>query len=90
MVKIYKIICDTTKKIYIGYTKLSLHQRLSLHKSEYNRYMNGKIKYYTSSFNIIKNNNYKIKRIENCSESKKNIREQYYINKIKCVNIKKT
>jgi hypothetical protein len=87
--KIYKIIDNTTQKIYIGSTLKSLSGRLSQHKSDYKRYLNGRFRYITS-FEILKNENYNIILIENCINVT-NIellrsRERYYIETLECVN----
>jgi hypothetical protein len=62
--KIYKIICNTTKKVYIGSTcEIELSSRLKSHEVSYKRYMkHGGSS--LSSFQILKNNNYNIELIE--------------------------
>jgi len=87
--KIYKIIDNTNGDIYIGSTIQSLSNRLSGHKKAYKSYLNGKIKTYIKSFDIIKNNDYKIVLIENYSCNNKEeliMREQYYIDNTNCIN----
>ena len=86
--KIYKIVCDTTNKVYIGSTTLSLCQRLAQHKRDYNLYKKGN-KRFSSSFDLIENENYKIVLIEkvkcNCREELLQ-RERFYIENTDCVN----
>jgi hypothetical protein len=87
---IYKIIDNTNGNIYIGSTTKTLNRRLSSHKSEYNRYLNGKSKY-TTSFEIIKNNDYRIELIKFVIYKDKIEllqRERYYIEKNTCINKK--
>ena len=55
--KIYKIIDNTNGNVYIGSTYESLKNRLSHHKSNYKAYLKG-LYGYTTSYDIIKNNNY--------------------------------
>lgn len=54
---IYMIMCNTTKKAYIGHTIQGLKCRASKHKNDYNRYINGRLNYRTY-FEIIYNDNY--------------------------------
>ena len=63
--KIYKIIDNTNGKIYIGSTCKTLKHRLSGHERDYKRFLKG-IYNNVSSFDIIKNDDYKIELIENC------------------------
>ena len=86
--KIYKIVCNTTGLIYIGSTTKKLEIRLSQHKSDYKRHLDGKYRY-VSSFEIIKNEDYYIHIIEefNCNNKNELLnKEKYYINITKCVN----
>ena len=88
--KIYKIIDKTNNKIYIGSTIKTLKERLSGHERNYKRYLNDKDRY-TSSFEIIKNNNYCIVMIEDYPcETKTELekREGFFIKSIECVNKK--
>jgi hypothetical protein len=66
--KIYKICDNTNGNIYIGSTVKSLAHRLSQHKSDYKRYIDG---YYhkVKSFEIIKNGDYEIVLLEECPPS---------------------
>jgi len=76
--KIYKILCNTTGKIYIGSTTQTLEQRLCQHKCKN-----------TTAQIILKNNNYEIILIENysCNSRKElQLRESFYIKNNECVN----
>ena len=79
--KIYKIFNETNT--YIGSTIQTLNQRLSSHKSQYNRgLLNG-------SICILLKENYTIELIENFSCNTKEellFRERYWIETIPCVN----
>ena len=84
--KIYKLICLTTGKIYIGSTTQPLRRRLISHKSHAKTET-------CSSKQIIANNNYVIllvKSIKNC-ETKFQILcwERFYIEKYVCINKQK-
>lgn len=86
--KIYKIIDLTNNNIYIGSTTKKLSRRLGSHTSNYKLYLNGKYKYITS-FEIIKNGDYKIELIEAYPCDRKDqliTREGYYIKNRECVN----
>ena len=86
--KIYKIVCNESGKIYIGSTTKSLKKRLIHHKCEYKRYLQGK-ETYTTSFEIIDNNNYHIELICNypCNCRKElETMEGKYIKEIECIN----
>jgi len=86
--KIYKIICNVTGDVYYGSTIKSLKYRLSEHKSDYKRYLNGKYKYVTS-FKIIENGDYNIYLVENyrCMNKKQlESIERVYIENYKCIN----
>ena len=80
--KIHKIVDNTNNnKIYIGSTCKSLKHRLSEHKSSYKRYLKG-LFHNVKSFDIIKNDNYKIELLEDCNIKTKQellARERFYI-----------
>jgi len=81
--KIYKIVCNTTGKIYIGSTTVLLCKRLASHV---NAYRKGK---YTSSKEILDGGNYSTVLIENmeCDTKEQLLRkERHYIESIECVN----
>ena len=92
LVKIYKIVCNTTGLIYIGSTvEARLCRRLVEHRHQYNQYLRGQHNY-ISSFEILDNDNYEILLIENypcqsCDELR--MRERYHIKNLECVNIYK-
>jgi len=88
--KIYRLVCNTTGLQYYGSTiEKSLCERLSKHKYKYKQYFLEKTNYYTSSFEIIQNNNYEIILVElfPCnSKDELHQRERFYIENNKCVN----
>ena len=88
--KIYKIECNVTGLIYIGSTcKKKLSGRMTEHRSNYKKYLNGKKKY-LSSFKVMENKDYDIILIEDFPCNSKDqlfARERYYTNEIECVNI---
>jgi hypothetical protein len=86
--KIYKIFSIDSDDVYIGSTTETLSTRLSRHKSNYKRYLNGK-HHYITSFKILEKNNYDIVLIEECpcnSKQELHERERYYIENNNCVN----
>jgi hypothetical protein len=87
--KIYKIVDNTNNNIYIGSTcESSLEKRLYKHKNDYTRYLKNGKKYITS-FEILKNNNYKIELLEDIVCDTKYdlyIKEKYWIEHICCIN----
>ena len=86
MFNVYGILCKTTWKVYYGSTELTVEERLEKHEISYRSYLKGKCRY-CSSYEIIKNNNYDIKLLEEC-DSKLQMcnREDYYIITFPCVN----
>jgi hypothetical protein len=86
--KIYKIVDNTNDNVYIGSTCCSLKTRLTKHKCAYKRFLKG-LYGNTKSFNILKNNNYKIELLENCNIKTKDElleRERFYIENDNCLN----
>ena len=86
--KVYKIVDNTNAKIYIGSTCNSLETRLSRHKNNYKRFLKGLCNNVTS-FDIIKNNDYKIELLEDCEIKTKPellARERYFIENNECLN----
>ena len=86
--KIYKIVDNTNGNIYVGSTIQKLCERLRGHRKHYKSYLKGE-QSFTSSFDIIKNDNYEIILIENCpcnSKEELHREERKYIESIKCVN----
>jgi len=88
--KIYKIVDNTNGNIYIGSTcEPTLARRLANHITAYKQYLNGSKDNYTTSFEILKNNDYNIVLIENVPCNCKDElfkRERYYIELLTCVN----
>ena len=87
--KIYKLIDNTNGDIYFGSTCKSLKERLGNHKKHYNKYIKTNVKR-TASYDIIKNNDYKIELLENFPCKLKQellIKEREYIENTKCINI---
>lgn len=76
---------------YIGSTKMSLSERLRLHKNDYRRYLNGKCNYMTS-FDLFKKygiDGIDVKPIESYKyDDLKDLRrrEGYYIQACECIN----
>ena len=86
--KIYKITDDTINNAYIGSTCGSLKKRLSVHKCHYKMLLKG-LYGNTKSFDIIKNNDYSIKLLEDCDVKTKEellAKERYYIQNNECLN----
>ena len=87
--KIYKIVCHTTGKCYIGSTtKEYLSQRLTKHVSNYKCYLKTGNKGMTS-VEVLENNNFEIMLLElyPCSSKDElHARERYYCQLIECVN----
>ena len=86
--KVYKLMCDTTKKFYIGSTTLRLCQRLAQHKRDFIAYSQNK-KRYSTSYEILENGNYQIVLLENvkCNNREELLqRERFYIENMECVN----
>jgi hypothetical protein len=87
--KIYRLVCKTTGRQYIGSTIQTLRRRLSEHKSDYKRYKEGKEPKYTTSFDIVATGNYSIELVENypCNNKPELERqERSWIEKLYCVN----
>ena len=82
--KIYILKCLTTKKYIVdGTCKKYLSERLTAYVNAYNNYKNSSNENYNPSYEIIKNNNYKIELLEifpchNIDEL--NCRKYYYKN----------
>ena len=88
--KIYCIRSFQTDKIYIGSTTQTLAQRLGLHRKDYKRYLKGKANY-TSSFELLKYDDYYIELIKLYPRSCKAelvAEEGHYIREWDCVNKK--
>ena len=87
--KIYKIVCNTTGKIYIGSTcEASLARRLCCHRSDYKKQIAGK-NIFLTSFEVMESDNYEIILVENypCnSKYELHSRERFFIENNDCVN----
>ena len=86
--KIYKIVDNTSEKVYIGSTCKTLKHRLSGHVSAYKKFIKGKYHYITS-FDIFKNDDYEILLVESFPCNFKDellARERYWTNKVNCIN----
>lgn len=86
--KIYKLVDNTNNNIYYGSTCQKLKDRKGQHKKDYLAYLRGN-RGYRKSYDIIKNNNYKIELVElfPCNEKKELlIREKHYIKNNICIN----
>ena len=84
--KIYKI--SNNLLTYIGSTCENLNKRLNRHERHYKSFLDGKHNY-LSSFDIIKDGEYKIELIENFScNSKSELceRENHFLKSIECIN----
>ena len=85
--KIYKIVCHTTDKIYIGSTCQPLDTRLAEHERSYTS--RNYTRKYCTAFEIIKHNNYTMRLLENCScvtKQELHMRESFHILNNVCVN----
>lgn len=87
--KIYMLVCNITGNVYYGSTTYKyLSQRLRPHKASYECWLNGKGPY-TTSFEILKNNDYDMILVElypcSCIEELTS-RERFYIKNNECVN----
>jgi hypothetical protein len=86
--KIYCLICNISGKKYYGSTICPLWKRLDDHKQGYKCNLRG-LGSYVMSFDIIKNNDYRIELVEkvNCSSKEELlIREKFHIQNNECVN----
>ena len=88
--KIYKIVCNVTRLVYVGATcEKYLSNRLAGHCSQYKCYLSKTNKNYITSFKVLENNDFYIELLEkaNCSDKDelKKIEGQW-IRKCNCVN----
>lgn len=69
--KIYRLVCNTTGKVYIGSTCDSLNSRLWYHRKDWNMYQRG-LFHYITSYEIIRRGNYVIELLEDhpCTDRK--------------------
>lgn len=88
---IYKITCKDTDDVYYGSTTDKLCRRKATHIQGVKRYDEGKSIRKCSSYQIIKNNNYSLEKVEELvCDTKKDLlaRERFYIENNSCVNKK--
>ena len=87
--KIYKIVCNTTGLVYFGSTtEPNLSRRLAKHTAHFRQYTNGG-GHFTTSYEILKNNNFEIILVEQYPCNSKDelyTRERYFIENNECVN----
>tara|TARA_R100000951_G_C2640034_1_gene180617 strand:- start:1318 stop:1911 length:594 start_codon:yes stop_codon:yes gene_type:complete len=87
--KIYRIVSNATDKVYIGSTYQALSSRMSGHRKEFKRYMNGLVTAFCTSYSILEYGDAEIILIENCPcETKEELRarERFHIENNNCVN----
>ena len=89
--KIYKLIDNTNGNIYVGSTcENRLCRRLQKHLGSYKAWLKGSPhQNRVRSFDILKNDDYKIILLETCPcETKEQLlaREQYWIDSLTCIN----
>ena len=88
--KIYKIVCNTSNKAYVGSTTTQLLcQRLAEHISLYKRFKNGEVITKISSFQVIEKGNYSIILLKVCpcnSKAELLMEERKFIDSLDCVN----
>jgi hypothetical protein len=90
MAKIYKLSSLVNDKVYIGSTCNPLNVRMAQHILSHWAFKSGNNSTRVSSYDIIDTEEYKIELLEECSIEEKFIREQYYIDTIKCINKNKS
>lgn len=88
---IYELVCNKTGLRYIGKTSIDLRRRLSVHKYDYNSWLNGAKKGKCTSGLILENGDYTINALEIVPKDV-NIfeREGYYQSTLECVNKNKS
>ncbi len=88
--KVYKITDKTNGNVYYGSTKQThLRKRIQGHKDDYKRYLNDPTRDYSTSFDILKNNDYEVSLLEEfiCQNRPQLLaRERHYIENYPCVN----
>lgn len=88
--KIYKLVCNTTGKVYYGSTCLkNLQERLSYHEKDFIAFFEKENQGYMTSFEIICEGDYIIELVEkvDCKDKKElHQRERWYIENNECVN----
>jgi hypothetical protein len=84
MIHIYKLF--NSSKTYIGSTGNPLSVRLAQHILSHHSYKSGNNTKCVSSYDIIEEGSFEIELLETCSFEERYIREQFYIDNIKCIN----
>lgn len=87
--KIYRIVCNTTGKQYVGSTINELYKRKGQHVCNHQAWKDGRY-HYVSSFEVIEGGNYEIVLVEKfpCADKQElHARERYWIETIECVNM---
>jgi hypothetical protein len=86
--KIYRLVDNTNNTVYYGSTCQKIRERKQQHIKDYKGYLNNTRKY-RKSYDIIKNNDYKMELVElfPCNSKIELLkREQYYITNNNCIN----
>jgi hypothetical protein len=86
---IYIIRSHQTTDVYYGSTKQRLSQRMTEHRSQYKRYINGEVSYFRSVNHILKYNDAYIELIEEIEYKNKQeliAREGFFIRNNSCIN----
>ena len=87
MINIYRLYSIVNPSlVYIGSTSKNIQVRLSQHVIAWDSFKTGANDKKISSYDIIESGEYGIGLIETCSLEERFIREQYWIDNIKCVN----
>ncbi len=90
MFNVYKLSCNKTGQDYYGSTEETVERRLQGHKDNYKSFLEGTGKTYCTSYEIIKNGNYKIELLDECDNIYHMIeRETFYFDNFECVNIRR-
>ena len=89
--RIYKLVSNHTKYIYIGSTTMPLHQRLWQHKTHYELFSKGLINKICSSKQLYHLGKVEIILIQNypCNSKEELLmRERHFIESLECINKK--
>ena len=62
-VNFYKIVCNETKRIYVGSTVLSIEARLNQHERNYRKHQNERY-HFTTSYIVLERKNYVVQLID--------------------------
>jgi hypothetical protein len=86
MAKIYRLSSLVNDKVYIGSTCNPLNVRMAQHILSHYAFKSGNNSTRVSSYDIIDTEEYKIELLEECSIEERFIKEQKWIDTIKCIN----